>query len=137
MVGVNTAADRTGSKVGFAIPSLLAKRLASALIAGRKPGHPFLGITLLEEADALAAGVTVPGYGVLVRSVQAGSAAEKAGLTKNDVIQKVDGVELRNGQTLGGLIQVHEPGDRVTLSILRDGRTLDAPLVLADRPRGT
>jgi putative serine protease PepD len=136
VVGVNTAADRTASNVGFAIPSLLVKRLADDLIAGRKPGHPFLGVSLEEEVDALANGNPIPSYGTYIASVVSGSAADQAGLRKGDVIQKVDGVQLVNGQTLGGFLQLHEPGDHVKLTILRNGADQDLDVVLGDRPAG-
>ncbi len=136
VVGVNTAADRSGTNVGFAIPSLLVKRLADDLIAGRKPTHPFLGVTFLEESAALAAGIDVAGYGTLVQSTISGSAAAKAGIKQGDIIQKVDGIALINGQTLAGVLQLHEVGDHVKLTILRGGSTRDVDVTLAARPAG-
>jgi putative serine protease PepD len=136
VVGVTTAADSTGTNVGFAIPSLLVKRLADDLIAGRTPTHPFLGIQLQEESDSLASGVAVAAYGTLVQSVVTGTAAAKAGLQKGDIIQKVDGVSLNNGQTLAGVLELHEVGDTVTLSVLRNGGSQEVPVVLGERPAG-
>jgi putative serine protease PepD len=136
VVGVNTAADRSAANVGFAIPSLLVKRLADDLIAGRKPGHPFLGVSLQEEVDAIASGNPIPSYGTYIVSVVSGSAADQAGMRRGDVIQKVDGVQLVNGQTLGGILQLHEPGDHVKLTILRSGANQDLDVVLGDRPSG-
>jgi putative serine protease PepD len=136
VVGVNTAADRSGTNVGFAIPSLLVKRLADDLIAGRKPTHPFLGITFVEESAALAAGVDVAGYGTIVQSTLSGSAAGKAGIKAGDIIQKVDGIALNNGQTLAGVLQLHEVGDHVKLTILSGGSTHDVDVTLAARPGG-
>lgn len=137
VVGVNTASDRGAANVGFAIPSLLVKRLADDLIAGRKPGHPFLGVGLEEEVDALAKGDPIPSYGTYIVSVVSGSAADQAGLRKGDVIEKVDGIALVNGETLGGILQLHEPGDHVKLTILRNGAGQDLDAVLGDRPAGT
>jgi putative serine protease PepD len=136
VIGVTTAADSSGTKVGFAIPSLLAKRLADDLIAGRQPTHPFLGVSFRDESEALAAGVDVAGYGTLVDSVVAGSAAEKAGIQKGDIIQKVDGVDLNNGQTLAGQLELHEVGDTVTLSVLRGGNAQELKVTLGARPPG-
>jgi len=136
VVGVNTAADRNATNVGFAIPSLLVKRLADDLIAGRKPGHPFLGVGLQEEVEALASGNPIPSYGTYIASVISGSAADQAGLRKGDVILKIDGVQLVNGQTLGGILQLHEPGDHVKLTILRNGENQELDVVLGDRPTG-
>lgn len=137
VVGVNTATQSNASNVGFAIPSAVAKRIAEALIAGHRPGHPFLGVSFAEEADAIAAGRDFHGYGVLVREVVPNSAADKAGVKADDVIEKLGGVELRNGQTLGGVLQQHEVGEHVKLTVLRGGNTLDLDCVLGDRPANT
>jgi S1-C subfamily serine protease len=136
VVGMNTAASTGASGIGYAIPSLIVKRIAEALIAGHKPGHPFLGIAFEDEATALARGDSFSGYGVLVTDVTSGSAADKGGVKKGDVIEKVDGVALTNGQTLGGQIQIHNPGDQVTLTVLRSGSTQDLRVTLGDRPAG-
>jgi S1-C subfamily serine protease len=136
VVGVTTAADRSGTNIGFAIPSLLVKRLADDLIAGRKPTHPFVGITFVEESTALASGIDVAGYGTLVQTTIAGSAAAKAGIRPGDIIQKVDGIALNNGQTLAGVLQVHEVGDHVKMTILRGGSSQDFDVTLAARPPG-
>jgi putative serine protease PepD len=136
VVGVTTAADSSGTNVGFAIPSLLVKRLADDLIAGRQPTHPFLGVSFVEESEALAGGAAVAGYGTLVRTVVAGSAAEKAGIKPGDIIQKVDGLELNDGQTLAGQLELHEVGDSVTLSVLSGGSARDLKVVLGARPQG-
>ncbi|HET6311800.1 MAG TPA: trypsin-like peptidase domain-containing protein [Candidatus Nitrosotalea sp.] len=133
VIGVNTAVDATGQGIGYAIPSLIAKRIAQDLIAGRKPGHPYIGVCYQSEDAALASGKDLPGYGVLVTSALPGTPAAKAGLRAGDLIEKVDGVDLNNGQTLGGLIQPKGPGDTVRLTILRDSATTVVTLTLADR----
>jgi S1-C subfamily serine protease len=132
VVGVNTAGGTTG--IGFAIPSLIAKRIATDLIAGRKPGHPYLGVCFQDESSVLAAGHSMSGYGVLVTKAIAGTPAATAGLQANDVIEQVDGVDLNNGQTLGGVIQLYSPGDTVKLTVLRSGSKQTIPLTLGDRP---
>jgi serine protease Do len=134
VIGVNTAVDVTGQGIGFAIPSLIAKRIAQDLIAGRKPGHPYMGICYQSEDAFLASGKDIPGYGVLVTSSLPGSPAAKAGLKAGDLIEKVDGVDLNNGQTMGGAIQPRGPGDAVQLTVLRDGAITTVTLTLADRP---
>jgi S1-C subfamily serine protease len=63
----------------------------------------------------------------------AGTPAAKAGLKAGDLIEKVDDVDLNNGQTLGGAIQPHAPGETVQLTVLRAGSTTTLPLTLADR----
>jgi len=133
VIGVNTATNSAGQGIGYAIPSLIAKRIAQDLIAGRKPGHPYIGVCYQPEDAFLAGGVDVAGYGVLVTAALPGSPAAKAGLKTGDLIEKVDSVELNNGQTLGGAIQTHAPGETVQLTVMRGGSTTTLPLTLGDR----
>ncbi len=134
VVGVNTAASSRANNIGFAIPSNLARRIADTLIAGKKPGHPYIGVGFQSEQDALAAGASLSGFGVLVTQVLRGCPAEKAGIHRDDVIQQVDGVSLNNGQTLGGVLQLHNPGDRIKVTVVRGGSTVSMDVTLADRP---
>jgi S1-C subfamily serine protease len=133
VIGVNTATNSAGQGIGYAIPSLIAKRIAQDLIAGRKPGHPYIGVCYQPEDAFLVTGHDVAGYGVLVTAALPGTPAAKAGLKSGDLIEKVDAVELNNGQTLGGAIQTHAPGDTVQLTVLRGGSPITLPLTLADR----
>jgi S1-C subfamily serine protease len=134
VVGVNTAGDTQRGGIGYAIPSLVAKRIAEALIAGRPVGHPYLGICYATMATALAANREFPGYGIMVDRALTGTPAERSGLRAGDVIEKVDGIDLNNGQTLGGLLAFRGPGDQVRLTVLRGASTVELPLTLADRP---
>jgi S1-C subfamily serine protease len=134
VIGVNTATASTAQGIGYAIPSLIARRIAQDLIAGRTPGHPYMGVCYQPEDSALAGGADVSGFGVVVTGTVAGAPAAKAGLRTGDVIEKVDGIELNNGETLGGAIQPHAPGDTVQLTVLRSGSASTLPLTLADRP---
>jgi S1-C subfamily serine protease len=133
VIGVNTATASSAQGIGYAIPSLIAKRIAQDLIAGRTPGHPYMGVCYQSQDTALAGGTAMSGYGVLVTGTVAGAPAAKAGLKKGDVIEKVDGVDLNDGETLGGAIQPHAPGETVQLTVLRNGSTTTLPLTLADR----
>ncbi|MEO8744212.1 MAG: trypsin-like peptidase domain-containing protein [Candidatus Dormibacter sp.] len=134
VIGVNTAGNSSGQGIGYAIPSLIAKRIAQDLIAGRKPGHPYMGVCYEPQDAFLSGGHDLPGYGVLVTAALPGGPAAKAGLQAGDLIEKVDGVALNNGQTLGGAIQPRSPGDTVQLTVLRGTSTKTVPLTLADRP---
>jgi S1-C subfamily serine protease len=134
VVGVNTAASNGANSIGFAIPSLVAKRIADALIAGRKPGHPYVGVCYSTVEDALAAGQDVKGYGVVVSRALPDTPADRAGIRSGDVIEKVDGVDLNNGQTLGGVLQLHNPGDRVRMTVVRGSGSTDLDVTLGDRP---
>jgi S1-C subfamily serine protease len=134
VVGMTTAGNEAASGIGYAIPSLVVKRVADNLIAGRQPGHPYLGVCYMTLEQALTAGQQVDGYGVLVTGMVADGPAQEAGIQNGDMIEKVDGVDLTNGQTLGGILQLHNPGDAVPLLLDRGGSTHDVRATLADRP---
>lgn len=134
VIGMNTAGSRDASGIGFAIPSRVLQRITPSLVQGRAPGHPYVGICYQSVEEALARNPNLQGYGVVVDRPLPGTPAERAGLRTGDVIQKVDGVDLNNGQTLGGVLQIHNPGDKVTAQVLREGGNMQVEITLADRP---
>jgi len=136
VIGINTAGDTSANSIGFAIPSLVAKRIAEDLIAGRKPGHPYIGVSYQDIASYLAShsSASIPGYGIVVSCVVAGGPAERAGLKAHDVVEKIDGTDLNNGQTLGGVLQLHKPGDTVPFAVLRGSDHPTVNVTLGDRP---
>ncbi len=134
VVGMNTAANSSANSIGYAIPSLVAKRIAEDLIAGKTPGHPYLGVCYKSIEQALAAGDAVAGYGIQVSKALPNTPADKAGIKPGDVIEKVDGRTLNNGETLGGVLQLHSPGDSVKMTAVRGGSSVDLNVTLGDRP---
>jgi S1-C subfamily serine protease len=84
--------------------------------------------------QALVQNPNLQGYGVLVTGLAANGPAARAGVQQGDMIEKVDGVDLNNGQTLGGVLQQHNPGDTVPMTLGRDGANRDVKLTLTDRP---
>ncbi len=133
VVGMNTAGSTSGTGIGFAIPSRIVQRVADAIMAGKDPGHPYIGVSVLSEADALLAGRAFAGYGYQVQSVVGGCPAAAAGMRVGDVIEAVDGTPLHNGLSLSGALQQHNPGDRVTVNVLRVGATVALSLTIANQ----
>jgi S1-C subfamily serine protease len=136
VIGMNTAGDNTANGIGFAIPSRVIQRIADSLIQGRTPTHPYLGICYQPIEAALASDPNVKGFGVVVSRALPGSPAERAGIRGGDVVERVDGVDLNNGQTLAGVLQLHNPGDAVQMTALRDTGTTSLTATLGDRPAG-
>ena len=136
VVGMNTAGASGANSIGYAIPSAVVQKFTQGLMAGRTPGHPFVGITFASVAEALARS-QVQGYGIVVQCVVGGSPAEKAGIQQGDVIEKVDGVDLSNGQTLGGALQLKNPGDTVTMVGLRGASAKTFDVTLGNRTSAT
>ena len=136
VVGMNTAGTSNATGIGFAIPSAILQRVAQSLVQGKTPGHPYVGICTQPVEAALATNPNIKGYGVVIVRTLPGTPAEKAGIESGDVIQKVDHTDLNNGQTLGGVLQLHNPGDTVKMTALRHGSTVDLSVTLGDRPPG-
>jgi putative serine protease PepD len=105
--------------VGFAIPSNLVQNVADQLIATGKAQHALLGVNVKTAAN-----------GVAVADVESGSAAADAGIKAGDVITAADGKSVTTAEQLRAIIAGHEPGDKLTLKLLRSGseKTLTATL---------
>ena len=148
VVGINTALEnpygqRVFVGVGYAVPSNTAQRFIPRMIAGEEIEHPQLGIAgiALNALTAGDAGVEVE-RGVYITHVVPGSAADRAGLTAastadgsglergGDVITAIDGVAVRDVQELARIIDSHEVGDEVTLTVVRDGESITIEAVL-------
>jgi S1-C subfamily serine protease len=134
VVGINVAIAGDASNIGYSIPADLAQNVAQELIRHDKVQHPFLGVKYLTSIEAVEDGQGFDGPGVLVQDVSGGSPAQKAGFQKNDILVAVDGVEIDNGQTLGGLIQQHRVGDSVDFTVKRGGSVVHLSATLVDRP---
>ncbi|NLP05702.1 Do family serine endopeptidase [Candidatus Fermentibacteria bacterium] len=144
LVGINTAiASRSGGYegVGFAIPVNLARIVMDDLIGQGYVSRGWLGIMLQEVNSGLAGEFSAPMGSVLVSDVEEGSPAEDCGLRTGDVITAIDGQQVTSASWFRNRIAAMDPGTKVTLSVLREGRTLtvEAELGLApgDGPNET
>ncbi|MGC4853909.1 trypsin-like peptidase domain-containing protein [Micromonospora sp. DT4] len=127
VIGVNTAIATSGQStgnigVGFAIPSNKAKDVAGKLQRGEKVSHPSLGVGV-NQAE---------GGGALVASVTAGSAAEKAGLQRGDVVTRFGDKAINDSDDLVGAVQAGKVGDRVEVQFKRNGAEKKVTVTLAE-----
>ncbi|HOM65295.1 MAG TPA: Do family serine endopeptidase [Ignavibacteriales bacterium] len=134
VIGINTAiASPNGAYVGygFAIPSNLVKKVASDLIKYGKVNRGYLGVSIgeVDAATAKAIGLDAP-KGVLVQTVVTGGAAEAADIKEGDVILKVDDKEVNQPNELQSVIGQKSAGDKVILTIYRDGKTITKTVTL-------
>jgi S1-C subfamily serine protease len=136
IIGINVAIAGNTNRIGFSIPSDVAQNVAQALIARQPVKHPFLGISYLTAIDATESGQPFTGPGVLVTKVVDGTPASAAGFHSGDVLVAVNGVDIDNGQTLGGLIQQYKVGDSVSFTVRRGSDTLKLQATLTERPKG-
>ncbi|MEV0153159.1 trypsin-like peptidase domain-containing protein [Micromonospora sp. NPDC050686] len=128
VIGINTAIATAGQGstgnigVGFAIPSNKAKDVAGKLQRGEKVSHPSLGVQV-NGAE---------GGGALVAGVVPGSAAEKAGLQRGDVITKFGDQMINDSDDLVGAVQAGKVGDKVRMEFKRNGSSQTATVTLAE-----
>jgi S1-C subfamily serine protease len=121
--------------IGFAIAIATARPIADQLVAAGHAVHPFLGIQYAALTPAIAAQLGVNAQsGVVVGAVVPGSPAANAGLRSRDVITAVDGQPLTDESSLAQVLNQHQPGDTVTLSVVRGGQQASVPVTLGDTP---
>lgn len=138
LIGINTAIfSRTGGYmgVGFAIPVNMARGVMEDLIERGEVRRGFLGVIIQDLAPGLAEqfGIEKAG-GALVAGVQAGSAAERAGLLPGDVVTALNGDEIGDSTRLRNMIAQVPPGDKIELSLIRDKKTMKTTARLEARP---
>ncbi|AEE96683.1 S1C family serine protease [Mahella australiensis] len=122
--------------IGFAIPIDEAKPIIEQLVKQGYVSRPGLGITGLEINDIIRrqyANITpdMP-YGIGVNEVMPGGPAEKAGIKPGDIIIKLDGTEIKTFDQLQTMIKQHKIGDKVTVTVWRNGKELDFNVQLGD-----
>ena len=127
LVGINTAiATPTGTFAGysFAVPSNLVRKVYRDLVEFGVVQRALLGITILDVNAELAEEKDLPVLtGVLIDRVNAGGAADDAGLESGDVIIEINGVEIRNISNLQEQVAINRPGDKILVTFIRDGKT--------------
>ncbi|MFJ4469791.1 S1C family serine protease [Streptomyces sp. NPDC089424] len=118
--------------LGFAIPINQAKYVAQELIKTGKPVYAKIGASVSLEDSSGGAKITDTGAGG-TDPVEAGGPADKAGLKPGDVITKLDETVIDSGPTLIGEIWTHKPGDKVTITYERGGKTDTVDVTLGSR----
>ena len=135
VIGINTlkVSGEGVEGVGFAIPINSTKDITDQLIEYNKVKRPYLGIGGIEvdEATAKANNLTV---GIYVKTLENFSAAEKAGIKVGDVIIKAEGKDIETMDELNEIKNAKKIGDKMTLTIWRDGKTQDITVTLQEQP---
>lgn len=142
VIGINSAIQSTGGGLGqsqagsiglgFAIPVNQAKNVAEQLIKTGKPVYPVIGATVTMEEKTGGAAISAEGAAGTPAVTPNGPAA-KAGLKAGDVITKFNDTVIDSGPTLIGEIWTRKPGEKVTLTYERDGKTATAEVTLGQR----
>ena len=143
LVGINSSIASLGSSggsqsgsigIGFAIPANEAKGIASQLISSGKAEHAFLGVSL---GDGTASDGTSQRAGAQITQISAGTPAADAGLQKGDVVVAVDSERVDSALSLVANIRERAVGDKVTLTVLRDGKRIDLTATLVAKAAAT
>lgn len=141
VIGVNTAVSTIGESLGFAIPINAVKPLLDDVIVYGRIIRPWLGVRYVMidddireefELTAEVGALIVPEEATQGASIISGSPAALAGLQAGDVILSVGTIALGEDKNLAEAINSYEPGDLVTLTVLRDGQTIYLDVTLAE-----
>ena len=140
VIGINTAiATGTGfyAGYGFAVPINLARKIMNNLIERGYVVRAFLGIGMnpVDEDIADRFGLDRP-RGVLINQVTDGTPADKAGLKMLDILFRIDGKEMNQSNEVQNYIALKNPGDVVTLTVLRDSKEREIRVKLGERETG-
>jgi putative serine protease PepD len=140
VIGINSAIATLGSSfggqtgsigLGFAIPINQARRTAEQLMRTGKASHPIIGVALDNSFSGDGARISTSNFGS-TPPVTPGGPADKAGLQAGDVITAIDGKRVNSADELIVAIRARQPGDVVTLTYERDGRSRTAKVTLAE-----
>jgi serine protease Do len=139
LVGINTAiASNTGSSVGvgFAIPSNMARAAMQSLVKTGRVIRGFLGASTQDVTPSLGKLFRLPDVkGAIVTDVFSKGSAERAGLRRGDVIVRFDGKEVLDAARLRNWIAGAPIGSRHRLDLVRDGKLVQADLIVQEAPR--
>ena len=139
VIGINSSIATAGSSgssdssssgsigIGFAIPSNLVKRVTNEIIDNGSVKHVVLGITIKSssvEADGVTRGCAQ------VQAVTDGGPASKAGVKAGDSIVAFNGKAVNNNYSLLGYVRASAMGDKVKLTVVRGGNTMDLEVTL-------
>ncbi|MAS33387.1 MAG: 2-alkenal reductase [Anaerolineaceae bacterium] len=151
VIGVNTAINSpTGASVGigFAVPASVIQRVVPELIANGRYLHADLGVSVAELGTEVTPGENSVSRGLLVTSLARSGGAAQAGLqaaevfvrrgryvfSGGDIITAINGEPIYSrSDMLIYLEENYRPGDTVTLTIVRDGQTMDVEATLSAR----
>lgn len=138
LIGINAAiasgSGRSNAGIGFAIPSSIVTKVMNDLISKGYVVRSFLGIYMQDINEDLYETMDLESRkGTIVSDIVEGSPAEKSGLESGDVIIAFEGKEITNGAALKNLVSSTSPGQKIMLTISREGKVQDIDVVLEER----
>lgn len=140
VIGINTAIDREGQLIGFAIPVDSVKNVIESVIREGKIVRPLIGVRYLPITPEFASLNNLPvEEGALIYTgdpellpVLPDTPAEEAGIQEMDIITKINNENIDQDRSLAHMLQKYEPGEEITLTVIRKGKTLELKLTLGE-----
>ncbi len=136
VVGINTflvSPSGTFSGMGFAIPSQIVRPTVENLIRYGKVSHGHIGIGIADVTPENAKFFDQStAAGGVVTQVDADSPGANAGLQVGDVITEIDGQKVSDAGELQVLVGQKQPGTKINLTVLRDGKRMNVPVTLEE-----
>jgi serine protease Do len=138
VVGINTAiySESGGNQgIGFAIPANVVKRAIKNFVEKGRVVRGYLGVSVQPVTKEIAEQFKLDGdTGALVTDVTRGSPAEKAGIIRGDVIQKINNHDIKDTLSLGTQISDADIGSNLNVALSRDGKKLSVTAKVAEQP---
>ena len=134
VIGINTAIVAQGQGIGFAIPIAMAKNILPDLKAKGKVTRGWLGVSVQDITEDMARSLQLKERrGAIISEVFKGDPAEVAGLRPGDIITAINGKKIKDTHELLLLISSFHVGDKVTVTVLRDGREMNFQVTVSER----
>jgi serine protease Do len=134
VIGINTfliSASGSFSGMGFAIPTQVARPVVDTLLKDGKIEHARIGVGINDVTPENAEFFHLENAsGALVSQVEPDSPGSKAGLKVGDVITELNGKKVDSSGQLQAVVSTERPGNKITLAILRDGKSMSLPVTL-------
>jgi S1-C subfamily serine protease len=143
VIGINTAIAGDAQNIGFSIPVNDAKGLIEQVLKTGKFSVPYLGIRYIPITNDVASEYSLsvqngafiaPSNDTSEPSIVPNSPAANAGLEPNDIVTKVDGTNIDSTHSLTSLLDQFVPGNKVTLTVVRSGKTIKVDVTLGTEP---
>jgi serine protease Do len=136
VVGINTfliSPSGAFSGMGFAIPTQIVSPVVDSLVRYGKVSHARMGVGITDVTPENAKFFDVKdSNGAVITQVEPDSPGAKAGLKVGDVITELDGQKVTDAGQLQMQVQVKQPGTKIALQVMRDGKSVSVPLTLGE-----
>jgi len=134
VIGINTMIYQGAQGLGFAVSSNTAKKVIDSILKTGSVKWPYLGVQVTTMTKNLASTYNIPyAVGAFVVDVAPGSPADKASIKKHDIITAFNGKQITTADELVQAVRNSSPGNKVTLTISRDGKIIEVIAVLGSQ----